>query len=196
MALLGGSTGPRRGSCATRGQSRAALAHLIQEGVALGQRIEGQEEEKGRPLLQLVVQQKALSPVGSQPAEEALPVLQGPLPNIFSSEVQGFVGIELKGEESPFSGAASQSQNEQLDRPPSAGASLPTSCTPGLCVKPLQGPQRSGSREETFLSPVQGTGSIPSIAQRSRAHRQAGSPKEFHLTQEVQGRPSSVAGNC
>lgn len=75
------------------------LTHLIQEGVALSQGVEGQEEEKGWPLLQLVVQQEALPPVGSQPVEEGLPVLQGPLPNVFSSEIQGFMGIELKGEE-------------------------------------------------------------------------------------------------
>lgn len=119
--------------------------------MALGQRIKGQEEEKGRPLLQLVVQQKALPPVGSQPAEEGFPVLQGPLPNVFSSEVQGFVGINLKGEESWFSGAANQSQNKQLDRPPdgmqtpspSADALTTHLFHPRLCVKPLQGPQRS-----------------------------------------------------
>lgn len=83
------------------GQCQAIpLTHLIQEGMALGQGIKGQEEKKGRPLLQLVVQQEALPPMRSQPVEEGLPVLQGPLPNVFSSEIQGFMGIELKGEES------------------------------------------------------------------------------------------------
>lgn len=78
------------------GIANSAHAHLVQERVALRQGVKGEEEEKGRSLLQLIVQQEALPPVGSQPAEERLSVLQGPLPNVLSSEVCGFAGIELE----------------------------------------------------------------------------------------------------